>query len=65
MTKTDCVLLKLNTEAFEIIVKEKLKREREDLGKFVFNNIPTLKDNFTLLNVLSNVHLLFKNMVKV
>lgn len=63
MTKNDCILLILNTEAFDIIVKEKLKREREDLGRYVHENLPTLKDNFSLYSVLSTVHVVFKPLV--
>lgn len=48
MTKTDCVLMILNTEAFDIIAKEKLKRERDEMGRFVHNSIPKLKENFGL-----------------
>lgn len=29
LTKTDCILLVLNQEAFDIIIKEKLKKNRE------------------------------------
>ena len=31
MAKTDCIFLLLNKDAFEILVKEKLKKEREQL----------------------------------
>jgi CRP-like cAMP-binding protein len=63
MTRTDCILLVLNMESFDLLIKEKLKRDREELGKFVYNSIPRLKDNFTLYSVVSNVHLLFKEEV--
>jgi CRP-like cAMP-binding protein len=43
ITKTDCILLKLNNEAFELLVKEKLKKDREDLGRFVYNSFPKIK----------------------
>lgn len=36
MTKANSVLMILNREAFDLIVREKLKKEREDLGKFVY-----------------------------
>ena len=65
MTKTDCIFIYLNKEAFDIMVKEKLKREREELGKFVYNAIPRLKDHFNLLAVSSNVHVLFKESVSI
>lgn len=63
MTKTDSILLILNMEAFDIIIKEKLKRDREEMGKFVHTSIPKMNENFTLFNVISNVHVLFKESV--
>lgn len=63
MTKTDCILLILNQEAFDIMVKEKLKRERDELGKFVYNSLPNLMDHFSLPAVSSNVHVIFKETV--
>jgi CRP-like cAMP-binding protein len=48
MTKTDCVFMILNMEAFDIIAKEKLKRERDEMGRFVHNAVPKLKENFGL-----------------
>jgi CRP-like cAMP-binding protein len=63
MSKTDCIFLLLNFEAFDLLIKEKLKREREMMGKFVHSSIPFLSENFTLYNVVSNVHILFKKTV--
>ncbi len=63
MTKTDCIFIYMNQEAFDIMVKEKLKREKEELGKFVYNTLPKIKENFSLYAVSSNVHLLFKESV--
>lgn len=63
MTKTDCIFIILNQEAFDIILREKLKREREDLGKFVYNSMPRLKEFFSLPAVSSNVHVIFKESV--
>jgi CRP-like cAMP-binding protein len=60
MTKIDSIFLILNMEAFDIIVKDKLKRDREEMGKFVHTSIPKLKDYFSLFSVISNVHVLFK-----
>lgn len=48
MTKTDCILLVLNHEAFDIMVREKIKKEREELGKFVCNSMPRLKETIGL-----------------
>jgi hypothetical protein len=44
MTKNDCILLVFNQEAFDIIIKEKLKKEREELGRFVCNSMPKLTE---------------------
>lgn len=40
MCRSDCILLLLNFEAFDLLIKEKLKREREAMGKFVHLSIP-------------------------
>ena len=63
MSKTDCSLLVLNSEAFDLLIKEKLKKEREELGKFVYQCIPRIKEFYSLYSVLLNVHLLFKERV--
>jgi len=60
MTKTDCILLMLNQEAFDIMVKEKIKKEREEMGKFVCNSMPKLKETIGLSTVVSNVHVIFE-----
>ena len=59
MTKTDCILLLFNQEAFDLVIKEKLKKKKEELGKFVYNSVPKLKDFFSLYSVSSNVDLIF------
>jgi hypothetical protein len=41
------------------MIKDKLKKEKEDKGKFVYQAIPGLKDNFTFHSVLSNSYILF------
>jgi len=41
MTKSDCVLLKMNMEAFDSLLEEELKREMESMGKFVHTAIPS------------------------
>jgi hypothetical protein len=50
----------LNQEAFDIMVKEKIKKEREDMGKFVCNSMPKLKETIGLSTVVSNVHVIFE-----
>lgn len=60
MTKTDCILLQINKEAFDIMIRDKMNKDRDEMGKFVYQSIPKLKDNFTLYNVIHNVHVLFQ-----
>lgn len=45
------------------MVKEKLKKEREDLGKFVCNSMPRLKETIGLATVISNAHVIFEHSV--
>jgi CRP-like cAMP-binding protein len=52
MTKTDAVLCILNHEAFDMMIREKLNREREELGKFVHKSVPKLKEYFGLQTVI-------------
>lgn len=42
------------------MVKEKIKKEREDLGKFVCSSMPKLKETLGLPTVVSNVHVIFE-----
>jgi DNA topoisomerase IB len=60
MTKTDCILLYLSQEVFDIMIKDKIKKEKEEKGKFVYHSIPALKDNYTLWSVLHNSFILFE-----
>mmetsp|Transcript_6793 Transcript_6793/g.6027 ORF Transcript_6793/g.6027 Transcript_6793/m.6027 type:complete len:223 (+) Transcript_6793:104-772(+) len=59
MAKTDCFFLVLNQEAFEILVKDKLKKERDLLGMFIYNAIPKMKEQFSFTKVVKNAHLIF------
>ena len=60
MTKTDCILLRINKEAFDIMIRDKINKDRDEMGKFVYSSVPKLKENFTLYNVIHNVHVLFQ-----
>lgn len=60
MTKTDCILLTMNKEVFNMMVKEQIKKEREEKGKFVYNSIPKLKENVSLFSVTYNANIIFK-----
>lgn len=42
------------------MVKEKIKKEREDMGKFVCNSMPKLTEIIGLSTVVSNVHVIFE-----
>lgn len=56
LTKNDCILLVLNQEAFDIMVKERIKKEREEIGEFVCSSMPKLKETIGLPAVVSNVN---------
>jgi hypothetical protein len=63
MTKNDSILLVFNQEAFDIIIKEKLKKEREEIGRFVCNSMPNLTETIGFQAVSSNVHVVFEKSV--
>ena len=63
MTKNDCILLVFNQEAFDIIIKEKLKKEREELGRFVCSSMPKLTETIGFQGVSANVHVVFEKSV--
>lgn len=46
MAKTDCVFLLLNRESFDILVKEKEKKENEALTTFIFDCVPKMREQF-------------------
>jgi CRP-like cAMP-binding protein len=46
MAKTDCIFLLLNREAFDILVKEKEKKENEALTQFIFDCVPKMREQF-------------------
>lgn len=52
MTKTDSVLMILNLEAFDMMIRENENREREEIGKFVHREFPKLKENFGITSVI-------------
>lgn len=70
MAKTDCVFLLFNFAVFDLLVKvrmttlkyvqEKLKKERDMVGQFIYPKIPRLKEQFSLQKVIKNAHLIFK-----
>jgi hypothetical protein len=51
-TLTDCILVEIDKEVFDIILKEKLRRERDDLGRFIYKSLPCLSHYYTLDGVL-------------
>ena len=56
MAKTDCVFLLLNRDVFDMVVKEKMKKENEQLCQFVFDSIPKMKEQFQFKKILKKVH---------
>ena len=57
---TDCLVIVLNLTAFNMVVKDRLMREQEEVGTFVFNILPGLKDFYSFNKVKSNAYILFK-----
>jgi CRP-like cAMP-binding protein len=44
MTKTNCVFLILNKEAFDILLKGEIKKMREAMATFLLEHFPNLKE---------------------
>jgi len=59
MAKTDCIFLLLNHDSFDILVKEKQKKESEALTHFIFDSIPKMREQFQFKKVVKNVKILF------
>lgn len=63
MAKTDCVFLLLNRESFDILVKEKEKKECEALTTFIFDCVPKMREQFQFKKVVKTVKILFQQVV--
>ncbi len=46
IAKQDCIFLLLNHDAFDILVKEKQKKENEAYTLFLFETLPRISDFF-------------------
>lgn len=50
-----CILLVLNTVVFDLIIKEALRRERENIARFVYGNLPGIRQSYTFNKILSTI----------
>ena len=60
VARTDCLVIVLNLTAFNMVVKDRLMREQDEVGSFVFNILPGLRDFYSFNKVKSNAYILFK-----
>ena len=58
--KTDCIMLLLNLKAFDILIKDKMKKDREMLAMIVYNSVPNIQKFYTFPTVLRSAHFNFK-----
>lgn len=63
MAKTDCIFLLLNREAFDILVKEKEKKECEALTSIIFTSVPSMEEQYKFKKVVKTVKILFPTLV--
>ena len=59
----DTILLELNIAAFDLVVRDRLRKEQEALSSFIYQAIPGMKDQFTKNQLQSVVHTLFSEHV--
>jgi CRP-like cAMP-binding protein len=50
-------LLCLNEEGYEILIKDYVKRGKDDMTKFLFTNLPGLEQNYSPTQVLHNLEI--------
>ena len=63
MAHVDSMFIFINSTVFDLIVKEALKKEKEDIGEFIYKSIPRMKEMATLQKVTKNVQNVFKQEV--
>ena len=56
----DCLVIVLNLTAFNLVVKDRLQREQQEMGNFIYNTMPGFKHFFTLSKIGSIAYLIFK-----
>ncbi|CDW91816.1 camp-dependent protein kinase regulatory [Stylonychia lemnae] len=61
MAKNDSIFLLLNREAFDVLVKEREKKENEVLTQFIFDSVPKIRDLFQFKKVVKTVKINFKH----
>lgn len=47
-----CIVLALNSMVFDTLIKEKAKKEKEELASFIYDHIPGLHQNYTYNKIL-------------
>jgi hypothetical protein len=57
---TDCVMLHLNKTIFDILGRDKINKEREELADVIYKSIPNLKANYTFSRVIRGAPFIFK-----
>ena len=58
--KTDCILLQLEQDIFNIIYKQKVSRERQNLLKKIIDGFPSILKYYTEIRLLDTNHLYWK-----
>ena len=55
-----CVVVSLNHLVFDLLIREKLKKEREALALFIFKKCIAFGDFYSYNKILSNVNYIFQ-----
>ena len=54
ITSDFCVVMALNSLVFDTLIKEKAKKEKEELASFIYDHIAGLQQNYTYNKILTN-----------
>ena len=57
--KSDCVILVLNRDVFEILEKKKQQKKKSELAQFLVDKIPTFLKHYSLYRLTDNAHQIF------
>jgi len=52
--KTDCIILEIEQDIFEILIKQKMRRDREKLADQVIASFPKISKFYTLMRITDN-----------
>ena len=56
--KTDCILLEIEQDSFDLVQKQKIRKEKEEIKQFIINSLKKLTlyySNFRLLENLPEI----------